>query len=351
MEVIYVGITSGTSGARLQALRDLGNDVQVFDYTKYIDSKTQFGRLLGYVLFSGTGVRRANADLVCLARERRADVIWVDKADWLYPGTMAALRKMGNYLVHHVTDALFPSSVFMKIQRRYLVSNSRFFHTIFTTNRHDWEILREEFGDVLVRTKLGYDHRRCKPLNGGSKVRDHFESDVVFVGHREPRTEKGILALIAAGVRIRVQGVGWSGTKMPQLLRRSCDPLTDDEYVRVLQTAKIALGYVSQWNYNETAGRSFEIPASGAFLLGIRTAEHQESYEEGVEAEFFGSEAELCEKTVRYLADAEAREKIAFAGAKRCITSGYSYHEITTKDWSIVAERLAARRSSNGAPV
>ena len=345
MDIIYVGITSGTSGARLRALQDIGNNVKVFDYTKYFNSATRFGRLLGYVLFSGAGIRRANKDLIELAQRTHADVIWIDKADWIYPMTLRILRRDKNYLVHHVTDALFPSRVFLKVQRRYLLSNNRYFDTIFTTNRSDCAVLRSRFGDVALHTRLGYDHRRFMPLSTDSSMRKYFESDVVFVGHHEPRTELGIRALIQAGFRIRVYGVGWHKTETAKLLGDSTGGAVDDtKYVHLLQTAKIALGYISEWNYNETAGRSYEIPACGTFFLGYRTAEHLETYNQGTEAVFFQTEKELCDKVRLYLSEERLREKIAFAGWNRCVSSGYSYHDIMVRDWNIIASRLKATR-------
>ena len=50
-------------------------------------------------------------------------------------------------------------------------------------------------------------------------------------------------------------------------------------------------------------------------------------YQEGVEAEFFGSPEEMQAKLKYYLAHDEARAKIARAGRERCLSGGYSYAE------------------------
>jgi spore maturation protein CgeB len=132
----------------------------------------------------------------------------------------------------------------------------------------------------------------------------------------------------------------------PVLSGRAHDALGDEAYVATLQRAKIGLCFVSHWNYNQTAGRSYEIPACGTFLLAMRTAGHLEHYREGEEAEFFDCETELVAKARRYLTDEPARKRIADAGHRRCVDSGYSWREIMRRDWAAIRPRITARLSS-----
>jgi spore maturation protein CgeB len=62
-------------------------------------------------------------------------------------------------------------------------------------------------------------------------------------------------------------------------------------------------------------------------MLAERTSEHLEMFEEGEEAEFFDSHAELIEKVKFYLKNEPERRRIAQAGRERCLRSGYSNHE------------------------
>lgn len=59
-------------------------------------------------------------------------------------------------------------------------------------------------------------------------------------------------------------------------------------------------------------------------MLAERTAEHLALFEEGHEAEFFGSDAELIDKCRRYLGDDAARTATARRGYERCLHSGYT---------------------------
>ena len=75
-------------------------------------------------------------------------------------------------------------------------------------------------------------------------------------------------------------------------------------------------------------------------MLAERTQEHLKLFEEGKEAEFFSSNEELLNKCKYYLQHDEERKKIAEAGTKRCITSGYSNVETLRK---LVNEALKLR--------
>ena len=75
-------------------------------------------------------------------------------------------------------------------------------------------------------------------------------------------------------------------------------------------------------------------------MLAERSAEHLQYFEEDTEAVYFGDANELLEKTRRYLADPQARMRIAAAGRRRCIDSDYSYKRIAR---SIIEPELPVR--------
>jgi spore maturation protein CgeB len=101
------------------------------------------------------------------------------------------------------------------------------------------------------------------------------------------------------------------------------DGIWGARYPLALACSKIALGLLSKRIPETTTTRTFEIPAMGVFMLAERTDDHLALFREGVEAEFFGSDDELQEKIGFYLNHDNARLKIAAAGRKRCVQSGY----------------------------
>src|SRR6202035_1081868 len=96
-------------------------------------------------------------------------------------------------------------------------------------------------------------------------------------------------------------------------------PIYDDDYARAISASAVNLTFLRKNNRDLQTTRSIEIPAIGGFMLAERTDEHRELFEEGMEAEFFGSDAELIEKCRYYLARPEERRRIADAGRRRCL--------------------------------
>ena len=61
----------------------------------------------------------------------------------------------------------------------------------------------------------------------------------------------------------------------------------------------------------------------GGFLCAERTEEHLAMYKEDEEAVFWSTPEECAEKCFALLADEERRNRIAEAGRRRCMNSGY----------------------------
>lgn len=100
--------------------------------------------------------------------------------------------------------------------------------------------------------------------------------------------------------------------------------LFGEDYSKAISATKINLNFLRKINRDEVTSRSVEIPACGGFMLAERTHRHMDFFAEGREADFFSSDKELLAKTKMYLDNDKCREKIAYAGRKRCLHDGYS---------------------------
>jgi hypothetical protein len=180
---------------------------------------------------------------------------------------------------------------------------------------------------------MGHDPEllRCPPLPRREGTA------AVHIGHWEPHTERGILALRAAGVDVEVRGYNWFKARDRSL--RQARFLPHEEYAATIAASRIGLCFLSRWNRNESTGRSFDIPAIGTFMLAERTGEHEFIYGDGVLAALFSTTAELVEKARHYLAHPDEREAVAAAGHARVRETGYSWTDHMRREWPLV-ERL-----------
>ena len=347
LRIGYVGQLDkgGTCYSRLLPLEAAEPGVCTLDIQTTLPSRgvSRFERLLEHLPGGGVRSRALNAQLLELVAAKQLNVLWLDKGDWVAPSTLAHLRRRGVILIHHLTDALWPRKWQLWLTRWRLRAGARHYNFYLTSNEVDARRLAGIVQGRVLLTQLGFDDRR---FNGrpvvGAGASSKWANDVLFIGHREPRTQQYLETLLREGLPVRVYGAGWQALAERSALWRehAFGPVGDEEYVLMLKGAKIGLCFVSEWNYNQTSARSYEIPACGTFLLAMRTDTHRSHFEEGVEAEFFASPEELVRKAKHYLRDAEVRHQVAARGRERCEKSGYSWREIMEKDWAIVKAEL-----------
>lgn len=339
--VLYVGPLDfpSTTSMRLELLREMG--VSVFPW----DSAHFFRKIPAWKrpLFFSRPYRRANQALRRAAQES-FDLIWVEKGFWIWPSTLKRLKRTGAFLIHHTTDALRPR--YWKYRRLYQLMRKTLslYDLFFTSNVGDFRALSGRAATRVELTQLAYNPFLFHPARDPDEIRKIWQSDLLFVGHHEPRTESYIAALVQAGLNVKVFGDGWEKARHRKALKDSLGlrRLTNQEYVWAIKGTKIGLCFVSEWNQNQTSDRSFEVPACGTFLLAVRTPQHQECYQEGREAEFFSNEKELVQKAAYYLAHEEKRREIAQKGHERCLRSDYSWRAVMQRDWEKITDRFSA---------
>lgn len=321
MRILYTGPfrRGSVTESRRKGLLELGHEVIGLDQTLYFDRGPSVLRKIQTHSLIGPGISAYNRDLLRLAGECRPELIYIDVGSYLWPRTVEALRGCGAKLVHYTSDYLGFRGYFY----RHFFPAVALYDTHVISQALCRPILEHHGARRIVMTHFGYDPEIHAP-RGNAPVSK--ESDAVFIGHWEPSTEANIAALRGAGIRVEVHGSGWQQARN-LTDRRDIKPIPLTEYSRAIAASKLGLCFLSKWNHNTSAGRTFEIPAIGTFLLAERTDDHAGYFKEGVEAEFFGGPEELIAKARRYLSDDAAREAVAAAGRRRCLSSGYSQRE------------------------
>jgi glycosyltransferase involved in cell wall biosynthesis len=316
----------GTCETRRRKLVEMGRDVVAVSFTPDIE---RLGRRVGNLqqkIGFGPGIRAYNQRLLRLATQHQPDIVWIDKGTLVQAPTLREIkRRTGALLVHYNTDDLEFARHYWKLHLEGIAE----YDCYFTTNAANVDQIRRLGARTVIQTALGYDKDVFAPLRVSDEDTSRLGAEIGFVGSWEPAKERWLAALVAAGLPLRVFGTMWQNATSPELSAAigTPGPVVGNEYVKAINCTKVNIGLVSAQNRSQSSGRSFEIPACGAFLLALRTPEHQSFYDEGKEIECFGSVDELASKALHYLNCTDTRLAIAKAGRERCVRSGYSWQD------------------------
>jgi hypothetical protein len=327
MRFLYVaelGSPWSSARQRMTALRELGHTVHAFDIWPYHTYNNRWVRAATQRMAWGPPLCAFNRDVLAYARACEYDWAWVDKGIWMYPETVAVLRERGRLAVHFTPD---PALVYHRT--RNFVRAIPQYDVCVTSKRYETEEYRAAGARRLIFQMQGFDHHVFQPHPLTHEERSRLSCDVIFVGHSEPHYAECVLAAARETPNVAVWG-DWkrAAAADPAIRALHRGPgIFMENYSKALGAAKIALGLLSRLAPDRHTTRTFEIPASGGFLLAERTEEHQELFEDGKEAVFFDGLDELREKIRYYLAHESQRKGIAAAGRERCISGKYRYKD------------------------
>jgi len=338
---------------RRAALERLGYRVDAVDAGGLWQGTGYARRQIEQLSASGPQIDQLNARVLDAAERFGPTLVWAEKQEYLRAETIRQLRAKGAITLHYNPDPYFSLSW----KRTRLADECvRIYDVLVVTKRYELEQYRREASGTVMYSPLGYD-----PVGHALPAQpvENPREKVVFVGGWEPRRERLLSSATEATGDVAVWGYGWRlaqqtrldplralrlgrltpgrrvylGAPHPRLAAAvragegSNGEIYEDRYAAVVAGSKIALGFLRELNPDQHTTRSFEIPAIGGFMLADRTEEHLEFFEEGKEAEYFSSDDEFREKVKFYLANDAARQRIACAGHRRCMSSGYSYDD------------------------
>jgi spore maturation protein CgeB len=325
MRIFYIGQLweGGTCRERMLALRDFGHEVLPFDTTPWTSGGARAFRSLAHRTNSGPNVWGMNRALVIHSGTIGAvDLIWVDKGRWIYPETLEAVRAQTQGRALHYT----PDPQLLHHKSRHFELCVPHYDWVVTTKPFEVELYKTLKAKNVLLVLQGYD-RRFREYRHNPSDNSAWSSEACFVGHCENHYAARLKSVSETASQLRIWGPGWkryakcNRWAWPYV---SGDGIWGDDYLHALANAKIALGLLSKRIPESTTTRSFEIPAIGTFLLAERTDDHLALFDEGKEAEYFADDEEMISKIRFYLANDEARKRIAAAGRERCLRSGYS---------------------------
>jgi spore maturation protein CgeB len=328
MKILYVGDLSPTATCRhrYDAMRRLGLALRPFDTHPYVEAGGRARRWLRFRLMFGRNVHRLNRDVLAAAADFRPDLIWFDKPIFMYAATLERLKAPGRLLVNYVIDNPFHLLPGEPGWRRLRGALPLFDAHVTPRPSSVEEYRAAGAGGPIAVMPLAFEPYRDFPPPPGAGVSP--QDGVVFIGSPYDGRPRFFAELAAAGIPVTVRGARWERYRHLAGPNLRLHPSEDgDAYRSAMWNSKILLGMVTHSHREPWAHRAFEIAGAGGFLLAERTPGHVACFEEGREAEFFAGAGEAAEKIRRYLADDDARRRVARAGLRRAWTSGYTNDE------------------------
>jgi hypothetical protein len=325
--IIMDGTFESYGKAWASGLRELGYQVKTFDWSNYW-SAGALGRLERHFLV-GPAIRRVNRLVHEAVNAMNPETILVYGRSPLRPSTIKKLSRAA-WITSYQNDDLFGGNG-KRPFNRYARGSLNYFHSHHVYHEQNLADYKARGIKAVRLLKSYYLPWIDSPPRLSAEDLQRYSHDLVFAGHSEADERiHHVMALIEAGFNLRIYGDDkyWR-RHLPVAVFRKVSPIRPVfgvEYRKVLAASKISLCFLSRANRDRYTRRVFEIPAVGGFLLCQRTDAVRELYREGTEAEFFESSEELSGKAHFYLAHEEIRNRIAEAGRRRCLSSGYDIH-------------------------
>jgi hypothetical protein len=328
MRILFVGDLSPfqTTEARRDSFLKLGFPVETVDQREFLGGAGPLLTKLNHWTLLTPGVFALNRRILEQARRFAPDLIWIEKGVYVFPRTLRALRAPRTaLLVYHNTDDWRGRVRLRRIHWRFLLRAIPLYDVHITSNLHNVREFEQAGFPRVHHMELAAHPGIRDPGPIPEEWRRRMGAPVGFIGHWEPATERLMLHLLRNGVGLRIYGHNWEQAREREALRGACAFTTvwGEDFARTVLSFDINLGIISKENRSHTATRTFQVPALGAFLLHERNELVTRYFAEGVEAEFFGSAEELLRKCRHYLDHPEERQRIAVAGQRRCLESGY----------------------------
>jgi len=258
--------------------------------------------------------------LLELYEKEAPDFCFIVKGTCLYPDTLKKLKDKKIKLVSWSLDDMYA-----KHNRTFNYDiGLKYYDLVVTAKSYNVDELKKLGAKKILFQYQAYDKDMHKPFENCTEKL----WDVVFVGSFENERFESIKFLADNGIKINIWGHGWSfiGEKYPNIIYMGGE-IFNEEFAKAFTCSKISLNFLRKINRDLHTSRSIEIPACKGFMLAERTDEHKKLFTEDKEAVYFSGNKELLEKVSYYLSHDDERNKIAEAGYRRCINSGYTYDD------------------------
>lgn len=277
----------------------------------------------------GPSLWQINKDIIKKCEEIKPDLIFIYRGTHVYPNTIKKIKgKSGSKVFGYNNDDPF-SLTYPKYFWRHYKNGVKYYTHIFSyrfKNIDDYKAMNYDKVSLL----RSYYSRDKNYFVEDIKT-DTYKCDVIFIGHFEDDgRDECIKTLIENGINIKLYGTIWEKSKYYNFFIKKLGNISAlyEDYNLALNSAKIALVFLSKKNNDTYTRRCFEIPATKTMMISEYTDDLNSMFQEGKEAEYFRDEKELLEKIKYYLSNDKKLKEVGENGYKRLIKDG---HEVTDR--------------------
>jgi spore maturation protein CgeB len=330
MRVLYFETTAyyPSSAHFLEPLKALAAErrcgFEFFDEAVYFGAHRSLAQRITTRLMGGRPASYwlLNREFLARARSFKPDLILIGKGRYLAPRTIRAIKQStGAKLVNWASDDPFnPQN-----SSNGLRQSIPFYDLYISPRRAALDDIRRAGCPRVVYLPFGYKPEVHFPECAAASDAGRFACDVAFIGGADPDRAPYFERLLRdlPNLRLRLYGSNWN--RYPRLRAHWRGEVFGREFRLAASGAAIVVNLVRRANRDDHVMRTFELPACGAFVLGERTLTHGELFEEGKEAVFFDSAAELVDQVRAWLPRDHERQLIADAGRRKVVEGHNSY--------------------------
>jgi hypothetical protein len=329
LNILYIGSSIGNSLKKVKALKRLGHKVALIDPYKFFRWKNLVGKWTydTGALFLEYFLKLRIAPLIA---GNYFDIIFIDGGEFFGPYSLKYLKKSTKVIINYNNDD--PFSKRDRNKWRLYLKAIPYYNLIVVVREVNVAEAHSCGAQKVLRVFMSVDE-----LDGPRDITEEEKaalgSEVLFVGTWMPERGPFLAQLVLAGLPLSIYGNRWKKAPEWNILKYAWKggPRYDDDYIKLIQSAKITLGLLSKGNRDLHTYRTMEIPHAGGFFCAERTSEHLQLYEEDVEAVFWADARECLEKCLKYLKDDARRQLIAENSRRRCLANGIFNENVLAK--------------------
>jgi hypothetical protein len=319
--------------ALAKAFRNMGHNILEVEAQDYVPWR--WGGFISKVLrrlILKIMVDEYNLAILKQAKSSSYDFVLVFKGLYLRPQTLRILRSFGKPVYNIYPDVSFVD------HGSNIPSALQYYDCVFTTKSFHSEKEKRDFKiKNLIHVRHGFDPEVHRPVTLSTVLIEQYGCDISFVGCWSPEKERVIsyIKKKRKDLKVVVYGIGWeyaSGEFKNALDQDLRFGVYGDELAIVYCASKVNLGLLSRAASNpsirdQTTTRTFQIPASKAFMIHEDTPEVRSYFQPNKEIMLFDSEEDLLIKLDKVLSNEDLRNTISQKGYERCIRVPYDYSE------------------------